>query len=299
MWKNEVKTVKEGFRVAALELVQLRELRKLEQEERALFEDDIGAQVPGHLKKEREKIEKKLRALQMVQEELQQPDQETLVTRSVPLEEVKKGLKEWTPALEAEYRSLLTHKAIVPIDEREYQQIREECKVVESIPGMLVATLKPPARKKARVVACGNHVQSGAERGDLSAGGIDAIAFRSLVSAAVREGFSLGTADVKTAFLQAPRKGLPGRETVVQPPTILKEAGILKYGWSERWKITGALYGLVESPRDWADFRDRKLREMRCGSFRMDRKFNCGLQRNRISGSLWRRQRTGTRRKRR
>lgn len=243
MWKNEVKTVKEGFRVAALELVQLRELRKLEQEERALFEDDIGAQVPGHLKKEREKIEKKLRALQMVQEELQQPDQETLVTRSVPLEEVKKGLKEWTPALEAEYRSLLTHKAIVPIDEREYQQIREECKVVESIPGMLVATL--------------------------------------------------------TAFLQAPRKGLPGRETVVQPPTILKEAGILKYGWSERWKITGALYGLVESPRDWADFRDRKLREMRCGSFRMDRKFNCGLQRNRISGSLWRRQRTGTRRKRR
>ena len=127
---------------------------------------------------------------------------------------------------------------------------------------MLVSTLKPPSRKKARVVACGNHVLSGAERGDLSAGGIDTIAFRSLVSMATSEGFSLGTADVKTAFLQAPRRSTPGRETIVQPPAILKEAGVLSYGWAERWKVMGALYGLVESPRDWADFRDGRLRQM-------------------------------------
>ena len=79
---------------------------------------------------------------------------------------------------------------------------------------------------------------------------------------ATREGFALGTADVKTAFLQAPRRRTHGRETIVSPPAILREAGVLSYGWAERWKVTGAMYGLVESPRDWADFRDGRLRQM-------------------------------------
>ena len=261
IWRSLVTTVEDSFKIAALELLQLRELRSLEQEERALLDDEIGVQVPGQVRKECEKIEVKLRALQSV-EELQEPDHATLVTKSISLEEVRRNINEWKPALEAEYRSLKDHKAICPINEEEYQRLRKEREVMESIPGMLVATLKPPSRKKARVVACGNHVQSGAERGDLSAGGIDTIAFRSLVSMATREGFSIGTADVKTAFLQAPRRSTPGRETIVQPPAILKEAGVLSYGWAERWKVTGALYGLVESPRDWADFRDGKLRQM-------------------------------------
>ena len=260
VWRSMVTTVEDGFKAAALELLQLKELRSLEQEERALLDDEIGVHVPGQLRKECERIEIKLRALQSVEEELQDHDQATLVTRSIPLEEVRRNINEWKPALEAEYRSLIDHKAICPIDEEEYQRLRKQCDVVESIPGMLVSTLKPPSRKKARVVACGNHVQSGAERGDLSAGGIDTIAFRSLVSMATREGFSLGTADVKTAFLQAPTRSTPGRETIVQPPAILKEAGVLSYGWAERWKVTGALYGLVESPRDWADFRDGSWR---------------------------------------
>ena len=262
VWRSMVTTVEDGFKAAALELLQLKELRGLEQEERALLDDEIGVHVPGQLRKECERIEIKLRALQSVEEELQDLHQVTLVTRSIPLEEVRRNINEWKPALEAEYRSLIDHKAICPIDEEEYQRLRKQCDVVESIPGMLVSTLKPPSRKKARVVACGNHVQSGAERGDLSAGGIDTIAFRSLVSMATREGFSLGTADVKTAFLQAYRRSTPGRETIVQPPAILKEAGVLYYGWAERWKVTGALYGLVESPRDWADFRDGRLRQM-------------------------------------
>ena len=262
VWRSVVTTVEDGFKVAALELLQLKELRCLEQEERALLDGEIGVHVPGQVRKECERIEMKLRALQSVEEELQEPDQATLVTRSIPLEEVRRNINEWKPALEAEYKSLIDHKAICPIDEEEYQQLRKQCDVIESIPGMLVSTLKPPSRKKARVVACGNHVQSGAERGDLSAGGIDTIAFRSLVSMATREGFALGTADVKTAFLQAPRRRTHGRETIVSPPAILREAGVLSYGWAERWKVTGAMYGLVESPRDWADFRDGRLRQM-------------------------------------
>ena len=177
VWRSVVTTVEDGFKVAALELLQLKELRCLEQEERALLDDEIGVHVPGHVRKECERIEMKLRALQSVEEELQEPDQATLVTRSIPLEEVRRNINEWKPALEAEYKSLIDHKAICPIDEEEYQRLRKQCDVIESIPGMLVSTLKPPSRKKARVVACGNHAQSGAERGDLSAGGIDTIAF--------------------------------------------------------------------------------------------------------------------------
>ena len=186
VWRSVVTTVEDGFKVAALELLQLKELRCLEQEERALLDGEIGVHVPGQVRKECERIEMKLRALQSVEEELQEPDQATLVTRSIPLEEVRRNINEWKPALEAEYKSLIDHKAICPIDEEEYQQLRKQCDVIESIPGMLVSTLKPPSRKKARVVACGNHVQSGAERGDLSAGGIDTIAFRSLVSMATK-----------------------------------------------------------------------------------------------------------------
>ena len=148
VWRSVVTTVEDGFKVAALELLQLKELRSLEREERALLDDEIGVHVPGQVRKECERIEMKLRALQSVEEELQEPDQATLVTRSIPLEEVRRNINEWKPALEAEYKSLIDHKAICPIDEEEYQRLRKQCDVMESIPGMLVSTLKPPSRKR-------------------------------------------------------------------------------------------------------------------------------------------------------
>ena len=235
-WKRVLPTVQEGFRVMALELLQLRELRKLEQEEKVLLDEIGGSEIPCQVHRECEHIETKLKALQNVEEEWCQPEQSTLVTRSVPLEEVRRNLEDWTPALEAEYKPLIEHQAIQPLNEQQYQKIKSNTQTVELIPGMVVATLKPPSKKKTRVVACGNHIQSGAERGDLSAGGIDTIAFRSMISVASRENFEVGTADVRTAFLQAPRRQSEGRETIVQPPSVLKEAGCLQHGWSEKWR---------------------------------------------------------------
>ena len=90
VWRSMVTTVEDGFKAAALELLQLKELRGLEQEERALLDEEIGVHVPGQLRKECERIEIKLRALQSVEEELQDQGQATLVTRSIPLEEVRR-----------------------------------------------------------------------------------------------------------------------------------------------------------------------------------------------------------------
>ena len=60
--------------------------------------------------------------------------------------------------------------------------------------------------------------------------------------------------------LQAPRREAGDQCTVINPPTIVKEANILKHGWKEKWLVRKALYGLVESPKDWAIYRDQQLK---------------------------------------
>ena len=74
--------------------------------------------------------------------------------------------------------------------------------------------------------------------------------------------WEVGTADVKTAFLQAPRRENGNQCTIINPPNIAREAGILRFGGKERWLVRKALYGLVESPKDWAVFRDQQLRTL-------------------------------------
>ena len=78
---------------------------------------------------------------------------------------------------------------------------------------------------------------------------------------AVEEGWSLGSTDVRTAFLQAPRREPEGRLTIVQPPAVLFQAGILPKG--TLWRVHRALYGFTESPQDWAAHRDETLPKMR------------------------------------
>ena len=246
----------------ALEQVRLRELRLLEMEEKAVLEDESGAHTVLQIREQCEETERRLKALNEVERNFQQIDQgeQTLITRPVSLEEVKNNIEEWKPALYEEYQSLINHGAIQPLAEQDYVRLKESCDEITTIPGMLVATLKPPARKKARMVACGNYVKDDHSKQEVSAGGIDAIVVRTLISRAAVEGWSVGTADVKTAFLQAPRRQTPGKATVVTPPSVWRDAGILRHGSSERWRVTGALYGLVESPKDWATYRDKQLR---------------------------------------
>ena len=250
----------------ALEQVRLRELRLLEMEEKAVLEDESGAYTVLQIRGQCEETERRLKALSEVEKNFQQIDQgeQTLITRPVSLEEVKNNIEEWRPALYEEYQSLINHGAIQPLAEQDYVRLKESCDEITSIPGMLVATLKPPARKKARMVACGNYVKDDHSKQEVSAGGIDAIVVRTLISRAAVEGWSVGTADVKTAFLQAPRRQTPGKATVVTPPSVWRDAGILRHGSSERWRVTGALYGrlTVTSNFGGAGFR-RRMRSFR------------------------------------
>ena len=70
--------------------------------------------------------------------------------------------------------------------------------------GKLVATVKPPFKRKGRLVACGNQATN-YEDAEVAAGGLCAVSTRSLVSKASHCGWGCATVDVKTAaFLQAP-----------------------------------------------------------------------------------------------
>ena len=265
MYKSMCESMEEIYNATAAELLQLQGLRAMEEEEKAVMTSVADAVLVVKLQEEKESVEKKLKALSKLEEEHTgvKQEEETLVTRPVSLEEVRGNLEEWTEALRDEYKSFINHGAIKPLDESDYLEVKKNNEEVITIPGMLVATLKPPNRKKARVVACGNHVQEDHQRQDISAGGIDAIVTRTLVAIASRKSWSISTADVKTAFLQAPRRTTPGKATVITPPSILRESKILNKGNGERWLVTGALYGLVESPKDWAVYRDAQLKRMK------------------------------------
>ncbi|OLQ05239.1 Copia protein [Symbiodinium microadriaticum] len=63
-------------------------------------------------------------------------------------------------------------------------------------------------------------------------------------------------ADIRTAFLLAPLRQ-QSKRIFLRPPSVLKQAGFAAEG--EFWEITGALYGLQDSPADWAMYRDETL----------------------------------------
>ena len=261
---GEVRRMKQRNNETAMALMQLKNLRKCEKEERSTMRTREDAEMVVDLQEQCEQLEHHLCALQQEETEewKREINEETLVTKTIPIEEVRKDLERWRDAMVSEYESLIQHGAIEPIDEMKYQELKVQKKTVSTIPGMMVSVLKPPQRRKARFVACGNYMNGQHERQEVSAGGVDAIVVRTLISLATRKQWSVGTADVKTAFLQAPRRETGNQCTVINPPNVAKEANILRFGWKERWLVRKALYGLVESPRDWAIYRDQQLRTL-------------------------------------
>lgn len=189
--------------------------------------------------------------------QMEQNEQQVLQTRSVGMDEVKKDLEAWTPVFAEEVKSL-TAEALEPIDEKQFHEILKGNYDVECLPMKAIATLKPPNRKKGRVVVCGNF-SSEKEGEELynAAGGVDSVTIRTLLNLATHRGWTAATIDVKGAFLQAPRRTATSRVTIGEPPPILVTMGLTKP--NERWVIKHALYGLQESPGDWGYHRDKKL----------------------------------------
>ena len=53
-----------------------------------------------------------------------------------------------------------------------------------------------------------------------SIGGIDAVALRVLMMVASQRGWTCGSTDIKSAFLQAPKRSAAHRVTLVKPPQL-------------------------------------------------------------------------------
>ena len=126
---------------------------------------------------------------------------------------------------------------------------------IEIIPGKLLRSRKAPCgRRKARIVGCGNFGAPD-ETVTTSTGGIDAVALRVLMMVASQREWTCGSTDIKSAFLQAPKRSAAHRVTLAKPPQLVAQLGIAPPG--TMWAAKGALYGLRESPEDWACHRNQ------------------------------------------
>ena len=255
-------------RVHQLRVMQHLEMRKMIAEEMSRVQG--GEQV---LKEELEIVEHTVKEAGELERQLEEDDrkketrkvrsltkkveEEVLQTRLVPLDEVRRNPEDWMEAFKKEYDTL-TSGPVVPITEADVEKMKQEGLEIEMLPMKAIASKKPPARHKGRVVVCGNYSQQ-KEDENVSVGGACSIAIRSVIHTAALRSWTIGSIDVSGAFLQAPRRPRT-KVTLTEPPMLLKDLGLAKR--DEVWKIECALYGLTESPGDWSVFRDTGLKEI-------------------------------------
>ncbi|CAE7241442.1 RE1 [Symbiodinium sp. CCMP2592] len=232
------------------------------------------------------------------------PDAEVLTTHTVPLEEVERHYSLWSAAVQAELDSLVHEKqAVRVITSAEMQAMQEKGTCVTIIPSKMVFTRKAGGRHKARLVACGNHLdgQSQAKgkhsqsKANLYAGGIDPSVMRQAASIAVKRAWKGGATDITTAFLNAelldrvnPRSSPPPLSLDVPTEVIvLKIPSIVhRHGHVDRscfMLVCKALYGLDQSPRDWSIKRDSEIEGMSC---QVDG-VTCMFEQSLVDSNLW------------
>ena len=177
------------------------------------------------------------------------------VTHNVSLDEVKRNRQSWFAAARKEYVNLKESKQAFDTVKR--SELPADCQIV---PGKAVFTVKPDKngyRRKARFVACGNHIPADQQLCDLYAAGVDAVSLRTLLAVCAGRGWKAASTDIRQAFVLAP---WTGGSVAIQPPTIAVQMGLVQPG--EMWLVRQAIYGLRESPAVWSEFRDKELREM-------------------------------------
>ena len=190
-------------------------------------------------------------------------------THNVDPAEVRKSPTNWLPSIRKE----------LGVVEKGFKRISsEEVKVyakmpnVQFLPAKMVYTLKPPGgdgdslvgearlcKRKARIVCCGNFAEDNQE--DVFASGAAAESLRCTLTNAAAKRWSTGGLDITGAFMLTPTPTGP-EETIyiVTPRAVLVQLGVVQPG--EKWLLTHGMYGLRQSPRLWAGFRDRTMKEM-------------------------------------
>ena len=150
-----------------------------------------------------------------------------------------------------------------------YEEVPKGEATSPPLPARLVLVTKPkihggPARKKARIVICGNFQDVHPD--EFTASKTPSYpALRMALSVASHMGWPVECWDVSTAFLYARLFGdrdtdLGGNEIYVRPPRILVETKVVEEGVV--WKIKKALYGLRTSPIAWETERDNTLKSL-------------------------------------
>ena len=196
-----------------------------------------------------------------------------LQTRTVGLDEARREMSLWVGPAQNEIRALeVTTKAVERITAKDVEALISGAARVVQVPGKVVLTRKSGVgKRRLRAVCCGNFIppsELNTTKSELYAGGIDALTVRVALAFVLQFPSWCGCiVDVKTAFLNAPVRGSEQEDSigapiiVVKPPFLLTQLGLLDQ--SHRWRVRKALYGLQTSPRDWAEHRDRVLRDLR------------------------------------
>eukprot|EP00434_Breviolum_minutum_P018336 symbB.v1.2.016177.t1/scaffold1227.1/size245474/4 len=224
---------------------------------------DVEHGIPGsettlqHVKKEVGHLEASLRKASAEESDATYQElEEVLQTRTVPIQEVRQDMAAWYQPFKEEYDTLCS-TVIQPMTPEETRKTIAEAAQVERIPSKIVPTIKPPHKKRGRIVACGNYAS--APEGEVSAG-VETICLRTLLRKAAHMQWTISTIDVKKAFLNAPRIEKSGNVTIIDPPGVLVSMGVVPS--TESWRVTGAIYGLIQSPHDWGLHRDATFREL-------------------------------------
>ena len=150
-----------------------------------------------------------------------------------------------------------------------YEEVPKGDATSPPLPARLILVTKPnihggPARKKARIVICGNFQDVHPD--EFTASKTPSYpALRMALSVASHMGWPVECWDVSTAFLYARLFGdrdtdLGGNEIYMRPPRILVETKVVAEGVV--WKIKKALYGLRTSPIAWETERDNTLKSL-------------------------------------
>ena len=197
-------------------------------------------------------LECQLQAIDLQEKQVQEAEN-FLVTKTIQADQVYKEWDNWVPAMKSEFQSLVHEKRAVRQISRDQAKAmaKERGIIYEELPSKVVFTRKAGGKYKVRACVCGNF--EGPVTAATYAGGCDAAQIRCTVRHGALKKWSLYGTDIKCAFLNAPRQD-QSKLVTMTVPSIYVRLGMAAAG--EVWVIDSAVYGLMTSPRDWADHRD-------------------------------------------
>ena len=203
-------------------------------------------------------LEIQLRAIDVERQKVVEEDN-FLVTKTIPTEQVYQEWDEWKEAMMSEYQSIVVDKKAVrqvPRSEA-LEMAKVDGRKYEELPSKVVFTRKMGGKRKVRACICGNFEDEVAAA--TYAGGCDASQIRCLVRHAALQQWAVYGTDIKCAFLNAERQDR-SKLIAMSIPSIYVKLGAATH--QDLWLVDAAMYGLVTSPRDWSDHRDKTIPTM-------------------------------------